>query len=248
MRESALGRPPWSYARVVKRCPALSPRAKLCWLEHYALWFSAAGCTTSASVLGRRIATSQAAVERLRALFVLVGLMDRQDRGIGRTAGWRVTLPEPCRPTSPRITDDQCAALAQELAAHIVARLNAAQSALTPRGRFPTLPPLAPTLLKPPSAALDVRALRPQSSEGAPPSELRGRFMPDEPVTAGELEKLDRLEMLDQVNGRSPGKSDETGRVADEENGPPAWPTDQPWPDHDPDADALQDDDDAAPV
>jgi len=88
-----------------------------------------------------------------------------------------------------------------------------------------------------------MRRLPSRSYETAPLSELRDRFVPNQPVTAGELEKLERLEMLDQVNGGYPGKeSDETGRVADEENGPPAWP------EHDPDADTLQDDDDAAPV
>jgi len=240
VKESATGRPPWSYARVVKMCRALSPRARLVWLEHFALWNGGVGCTASAAALGRRLATSRITVARLRSLFVLVGLLQRSERGPGRTAAWRVTLPESYRPTGPRITDDECAALAHHLGLHIVARLNAAQTGLTPRDRFPTLQPGA--------APSEMRRLPSHSYETAPPSELRDRFQHDQPVTAGELEKLERLEMLDQVNGRSPGQSDETGRAADEENGPPAWPTDQPWPDHDPNADALQDDDDPSPV
>ena len=63
-------RPPWSWARVVKACRALSPRAKLVWLEHYGLWVTRSGCTASAAALGRRISTSQAAVERRRSIWL----------------------------------------------------------------------------------------------------------------------------------------------------------------------------------
>jgi len=151
-------RPSWAWARVVKACRALSPRAKLCWLEHYALWVTRSACTASAAALGRRISTSQAAVERLRSLFMELNMLDKHDRGSGRTSEWRVTLPLPCRPPSARITDDQCTALAQQLGAYIAYRVDAARSALTTK----RVPPISARLAPP----TEMRALPPHSSEG----------------------------------------------------------------------------------
>ncbi len=151
-------RPPWSWARVVKACRALSPRAKLVWLEHYALWVTRSGCTASAAALGRRVSTSQAAVERLRSLFMELAMLDKHDRGPGRCGEWRATLPLPCRPPSARITDDVCSALAQQLGAYIGYRVDAARSALM----IKRVPPISARLAPP----TEMRALPPHSSEG----------------------------------------------------------------------------------
>ena len=206
-------RPPWSYARVVKTSRTLSPRAKLVWLEHFGLWNTSAGCTASAAVLGRRIATSRVTVDRLRSVFIAVALLHKQDRGPGRTAAWRVTLPLPARPASARITDDQCAALAEQLDAHLVARVNAAQSALTPRER------LAPLLL--PAGPTEKRALHPLSYE----SGLRH----EQPVTAGEAGEAGDAgsESKDGLRGEIAHEDSESAHAA-AAYGPPAWLTDLP--------------------
>jgi len=198
-------RPPWSFARVVKACRALTPRAKLCWLEHYALWVTRSACTASAAALGRRIATSQAAVERLRSLFVGVAMLDKHDRGPGRTAEWRVTLPLPCRPLTARITDDECTALAQQLGAYIAYRVNAPRSALT----IMRVPPTA-TRLAPPT---EMRALPPHSSEGG--------LLHEQVVTAGEAG------YAGEAGSSKEGLREENVHV-EAENEPPAWFTDQP--------------------
>ena len=214
-------RPPWSWARVVKACRALSPRAKLVWLEHYGLWVTRSGCTASAAALGRRISTSQAAVERLRSLFMELGMFDKHDRGPGRCGEWRTTLPLPCRPPSARITDDQCTALAQQLGAYITYRLDAARSALM----IKRVPPISARLAPP----TEMRALPPHSSEG-------GLLYQEVSVAGDAGEAGDAgLSLKEGLRGNVQNVH------AEAESEPPAWFTDQPVYMQPPEPDDLTD-------
>ena len=110
---------PWVYARVVKACGALSVTQRLIWPEHRALANGRAGCTMSASQMGRRLAMARVTIERARQQFLSLDLVRKRDRGRGKTAEWRPELPSECRPLGERCTDDEIEACAERLAAHI---------------------------------------------------------------------------------------------------------------------------------
>lgn len=120
------GKPPWSHARVVKACPALSSTDKLIWLEHRDLT-NHGPCTMSASQLGRRVGVHRVTVERARQDLQSVDLFVRADRGPGRTANWFPQLPVGCRPVGRQLTDDEVEQHAELLAVHVArARENGA--------------------------------------------------------------------------------------------------------------------------
>ncbi len=214
VRVNVPGRPWWSYGRVLKCCPVLSADERLCWIEHYALSLTATGCVSSASVLGRRIAQSRRSVERHRHKFLLLGLLQRTERGPGRPAAWRCDLPKPYQPKTSRITDDQCEALAEGLAAYIEHRLRAAQTAAKAVAVLGTD--------NSPASSSHLAVVPRQRSGGA--------FRYGEPHTAGKAGEAGSSEEA--------GLQIEKNAALEMENSPllspPRWLTDQPPPDEPP--------------
>jgi hypothetical protein len=123
------GRPPWIWARIVKACagpveekPILTPTEKLVYCELVGLCQTRAGATIGAGALGRRLGLSTRTVERVRKELVTLELLERRDRGQGRTAAWFPTIPQICRPRARRLDDDQLEDFARRLTHCIIGK------------------------------------------------------------------------------------------------------------------------------
>lgn len=114
------GRLPFAACRVVKASRTLGATNKLVYMETYALANGTGGSAwISASGLARRLGISRVTVERSRQELLRDGLLTKQSRGPGRTDAWRPGLPQGCRPTSQRLTDDDLERLAEALDRHL---------------------------------------------------------------------------------------------------------------------------------
>ena len=113
----------------------LTPTEKLTYCELMGLCQTRAGATIGAGALGRRLGLSTRTVERVRKELVTLGLLERKDRGQGRTAAWFPTMPQICRPRARRLDDDQLEEFARRLAHCIIGKR--AQTPTTADGGTP---------------------------------------------------------------------------------------------------------------
>lgn len=110
---------PWSWATVVKAATEVSSGQKLVWLEIRGLDRGAEHCYGGAAYLGRQIGLSSELIEKARRELVRCGLLGTASRPGKREASWWPTLPERCRPTSTRPSEEEVAELARRLDQHI---------------------------------------------------------------------------------------------------------------------------------